>query len=244
MLQLLVVEPDHDISELLQEDLQEVFEAKVALASNGEQAKRVFHKRTLDLAVMEATLPDMSGFELAEIAVNCNIPSLLMSGHPAGQETCKDYGYPHLDKPFSLRDLTEAARAILRDSRRTMVRLHQSYQKLSATFSRTHLVAEAARRTRDEATQLRGTSRQIREESSRVHIESAEARTAKRSPPASTAFGRSMVLLKIVVLHRLLLEAGTGLGPGMEHAVKLLLAEEAAKLAALDAARRDGRPLC
>ena len=82
--------------------------------------------------MIEAMLPDMTGFELAEIAADNNVPGLLIAGHPQGQERCRALGYPHLDKPFSLSALQAAATTVLRDARRNVERLHEAYERLTA----------------------------------------------------------------------------------------------------------------
>lgn len=239
MLQFLVVEPDRGVSELLQEALQEVFEARVALSGNGEQAERVLQECALDLAIIETMLPDISGFELAERAANRGVPSLLMSGHPTGQENCRAHGYPHLAKPFSLQEMVDAIRAIFHDSQQAIACLHRSYETLNATVGWCRMVAEFNRQIKAEIWRIGRASRLIREQSRMVRIEGAVPWNARMPSPAPRSLERSIILHKILVLRSLLREIGTETGRGIEHQTRLLLAEEKAKLAVLDSCAAD-----
>lgn len=221
MLQFLVVDPDDGVSDVLREELQEAFDAGVMQARTGELATRVLHERPLDLAVIEAMLPDMSGFELAERSAYCNVPALLISGHPVRQEACRAYGYPHLEKPFPLHDLADAARTLVCDGQQAIARLHRSYERLTSTASQSITIDEIVGHTIAEAQQIRNASRRIRENA------------AVRLPFARTPVECSIVLEKIIGLRALLRQSGTGLGPGTERMARLLLTEEEAKLVAL-----------
>ena len=131
MLRILLVDPDPSVSAVLSDALTQELRAEVICADTGASASRALHEASWDLAVIEATLPDMTGFELAELAATNHIPALLISGHPQAQETCRALGYPHLDKPFAFSALQAAAATVLRDTRVTVQRLHEAYHRLT-----------------------------------------------------------------------------------------------------------------
>jgi CheY-like chemotaxis protein len=147
MLRILLVDPDAPVSRVLSEALNQEFGADVTCAASGEVASRALRRSPWDLVVIEAMLPDMTGFELAEIAADNNVPGLLIAGHPQGQERCRALGYPHLDKPFSLSALQAAATTVLRDARRNVERLHEAYERLTAHSLEARRLMEATRRT-------------------------------------------------------------------------------------------------
>lgn len=133
MLRMLLVDPNTSVSEVLGEALTDAFGADVTCAVSGKVARRVLHNRPWDFAVIEAMLPDMTGFELAEVVANYKVPGLLMAGHPQAQDMCRTLGYPHLDKPFSLRALHAAATTALCDAQQNVERLHKAYERLTAS---------------------------------------------------------------------------------------------------------------
>jgi DNA-binding response OmpR family regulator len=240
MLQVLVVDPDTEVAAVLADELQETFGALVSRAASGEVAAQVLSRLPCDLAVIEAMLPDISGFELAERAANGNVPALMISGHPQGQQACRIHGYPHLDKPFGLRDLVAAAKVSLSHGQQNIGRLHKAYQSLTATIGRTQTVREQGRQIRDEARQIRSKSQQNRLESSRIRAQLSSARDVMRAknfvsqPDTLTAIEILAALDKIDRLKRLLQQDRTErLGEQIERTVKGMLAEEDAKLAAL-----------
>jgi DNA-binding NtrC family response regulator len=133
MLRMLVVDPDTSVLEVLGEALTDAFGADITCAINGKAARRMLNEMPWDFAVIEARLPDMTGFELAEIIANYNVPGLLIAGHPQAQEICRTLGYPHLDKPFSLRALQAAASTALCDAQQNVEWLHKAYERLTAS---------------------------------------------------------------------------------------------------------------
>jgi CheY-like chemotaxis protein len=147
MLRILLVDPDDSVSGVLSEALTQELGAVVTCAGSGEVASRALRGTQWDLAVVEAILPDMTGFELVEIAANNNVPGLLIAGHPQAQERCRALGYPHLDKPFSLSALQVAATTVLRDAHRNVERLHEAYERLAASSLQARRMIEETRRT-------------------------------------------------------------------------------------------------
>ena len=133
MLRMLLVDPDASVSRVLSEALNFEFGADVTCAASGQTASLALRRTRWDLAVIEAMLPDMTGFDLAEIAANHNVPGLLVAAHPQAQDRCRTLGYPHLDKPFSLSALQVAATTVLRDAQTNVERLHKAYERLAVS---------------------------------------------------------------------------------------------------------------
>ncbi len=147
MLRILLADPDPSVSRVLSEALAQELWADVTCAASGALASRALRGTSWDLAVIEATQPDMTGFELAALAANNSVPGLLIAGHPQAQEKCRALGYPHLDKPFSLAALQTAATTVLRDTRGNVARLHEAYERLAEASSRARRMMDATRQT-------------------------------------------------------------------------------------------------
>jgi len=90
----------------------------VDLAENGEQGLEAAVTHTPDLVVLDLTLPDMSGFEVAkELRTWYSGPILVLSvrGSEADKIAALDLGADdYLTKPFSAGELTARLRALLR----------------------------------------------------------------------------------------------------------------------------------
>jgi DNA-binding NtrC family response regulator len=159
MLELLVVDADDGVCEVVATGLEQLWGAAVTRAHSGVAATQALTTRRIDLAIIEPRLPDISGFELAESVADRNVPVLLINGHPSEQISCKSHGYPHLDKPFRLTALADAARQAVQNAAENITIIHQSYAELL--------------RTREEKNRILSDSRQLRSESRRLKAELA-----------------------------------------------------------------------
>jgi hypothetical protein len=65
------------------------------------------------LALIDATLAEISSVELAEIAVDESVPTLLISGHPQVNDKLGRFGSPFPEKPFSLTRLLVESKQIV-----------------------------------------------------------------------------------------------------------------------------------
>jgi DNA-binding NtrC family response regulator len=154
MLELFVVDADDGVCEAVATGLEQLCGAAVTRAHSGVAATQALTTRRLDLAIIEPRLPDVSGFELAESVANRNIPVLLINGHPHEQISCKFHGYPHLDKPFRLVALANAARQALQSAAENITILHRSYARLLTTREQKNRILNDSRQLRSESRQL------------------------------------------------------------------------------------------
>jgi DNA-binding response OmpR family regulator len=161
LLQFLLVEDDLAVSEILKGALEHSCEASVTSAGCGAAAARALSSCRFDFALIDVLLPDISGYDLAKRVVDCNVPVLLVSGHPDEQQLCELVSYPHLNKPFSLDALSKSVTSILRNSRKNIARVQRSYNRLMVAH-------EKAKRIAIESNRLVKDSRRIRIESIRL----------------------------------------------------------------------------
>lgn len=112
------LEPDHpkilcvDDSEQILLICQTILEAcgyRVLTATSGSQALELLQQHSVDMAILDQTMPDMNGLELArEIkSLRANMPVIMFSSTLRGNET-----FPFIDSclckaegPVALRDL-------------------------------------------------------------------------------------------------------------------------------------------
>ena len=117
---ILVTEDDSDILELIVYSLEtEGF--RVHAAKTGQDALSILSDESVDLAILDVMLPDMSGIELCRKIKREerleNIPVLFVTAKD--EETDKLIGFKvgaddYLTKPFSPKELVARAKALVR----------------------------------------------------------------------------------------------------------------------------------
>ena len=114
---LLVVDDEPLVLELLSSGLKrDGF--RVLRAGDGHDAMQVFQAETIDLALIDYSLPDICGSELFKQfhALNPLIPVIVLTGHP-NLETAVDLMKAgirdYMSKPFSLKEVSARIRAVL-----------------------------------------------------------------------------------------------------------------------------------
>ena len=119
MVHVLVVDDEPAICELLSDCLRNDLHARVDCAHDGRDGLKLLKASHYDLALIDAILPGINGFRLAELAANDKTPVLLVSGNPSACEQLERFGFPHLSKPFALDVLVSEARAAMQAMGRT-----------------------------------------------------------------------------------------------------------------------------
>jgi DNA-binding response OmpR family regulator len=114
--------------------LEEWAGAEVDFAMDGCLGARKLKAGGLDLALIDGTLPGLSGMHLARIAAHENTPTLLMSGHPAVNDDLERFGFPYLVKPFTLSQLLEESRQTIEKSDENIRRIKQSVIQMLASM--------------------------------------------------------------------------------------------------------------
>jgi DNA-binding response OmpR family regulator len=109
---ILVIDGNQDICDVITIAFNDAGYRSIA-ANTSSLALSILRDNAPDLAVIDAGMPLVSGFALAERAVHQNVPVLMMSASP---ETClrmEAADCPYLRKPFRLTTLiAEAEKAL------------------------------------------------------------------------------------------------------------------------------------
>jgi DNA-binding response OmpR family regulator len=128
---ILFIDDDPRICEVIDDYLQSCH-ITVQCAHTGEAAAQMLAKYHYDLAIIDATLPGMSGLDLAAIAANGNTSVLLMSGYPDSNFKLHQFSYPYLAKPFTLDALRIAVARIMSERTENLARVKASAARMLA----------------------------------------------------------------------------------------------------------------
>jgi two-component system, OmpR family, response regulator len=109
---VLVVDDQPDLREMVLLALEENGYA-VTLANDGSSMRHALAVRAIDLAIVDAVLPDAAGSDLIEVARRHRAKVILMSGHPEQIERFADGSVPFLAKPFRIDELLACVRRAL-----------------------------------------------------------------------------------------------------------------------------------
>jgi DNA-binding NtrC family response regulator len=130
MTAILVAEEDPGICDLLTDVLETELCATVRCERTGRLALRAIETAAFDLAIIDVSMPEISGYELAKWAASWNLPVLLSGGHPNAGATLKEYEFPYLAKPYEIDDLVFAAAIAITQAGENIRRIKASFAKL------------------------------------------------------------------------------------------------------------------
>ena len=156
MTKILVADADPLICQLFSGFLQEELGADVDAAPTGGIAAGLIDATRYDFALIDAALPETSGFVVGERAANANIPVLLTSGHPEALEKLKQFDFPHLEKPLRLATLAAEVANIMRDTSENIRRVKAAAAKMRASVEALSVVARESNQPLDGMTPEQG----------------------------------------------------------------------------------------
>jgi DNA-binding response OmpR family regulator len=148
---VLVVEDDPLVCDVVTDCLQSDLRARVDCAHNSLDGWILIKSYQYDLALIDAMVPEIGGFQLAELAANENIGVLLTSGHPESCDQLVRFNFPHLQKPYSFDAFIDDATTILQDARENIRRVRDAAAKMRAHTEALAAAIEDSRRLVAEA---------------------------------------------------------------------------------------------
>jgi DNA-binding NtrC family response regulator len=98
------------------------------------------------LALINGIPPASSVFELANRAAYENTSVLFLSDHPDFKETLNRFGYPYLEKPFSLDALMANSAQAINQAAENISRVKASAAKMNASIDALRATFEETRR--------------------------------------------------------------------------------------------------
>lgn len=138
---ILLVQDDPCFCDVVSDYLKPYGSEKWEYAMNGTSAAQMLAARHFDIALINATLPDASGIELARLACNEDTPVLMISENTNISNELKRLDYQFLQKPFSFDVLVaESKRVMLKcadhsDSLRSVATSQVNLQTLMAEIA-------------------------------------------------------------------------------------------------------------
>ena len=131
---ILVIDDEQMICEVIGDYFRDGLGMTVDCANSGPEGADMLARKYYDFALVDATLPGLSGLDLAAVAVNANTPVLLTSGHPEQNFKLHQFGYPYLAKLFSLDALGAEAVRVITESRANIERVKASAARMKASM--------------------------------------------------------------------------------------------------------------
>jgi DNA-binding NtrC family response regulator len=126
--------------------------AIVEVSGTGSHAMELMERKRFDSSLIDAILPDMTGFQVAAHAADLRIPVLITSGHPDATLLCQTYGFSFLPKPFSLDALVTQTFALIGQAEQNVALLAASCAALRDTVGDwRHVMIEARRLVQESA---------------------------------------------------------------------------------------------
>lgn len=119
-IKILLAEDEASLGMILKESL-ESRDFNVFLASNGEEAFKIYQKEKLDILVLDVMMPKKDGFTLAkEIRLqNKRIPIIFLTAKSQTSDVLEGFqlgGNDYLKKPFSMEELIVRIKSLLNRS--------------------------------------------------------------------------------------------------------------------------------
>jgi DNA-binding NtrC family response regulator len=154
MTAILVIDDEPLICEVLSDYLQDEVDTTVQVAHNSTDAARLLKGNTYDLAIIEASLPGISGLDLAELAANGNTSVLLITANLQSKFQLHQFNYPYLAKPFTLDALRVAAARIMSEHGKNRARIKTSAARMLANREALRVAMVQSDRLLDASRQL------------------------------------------------------------------------------------------
>lgn len=117
MTRMLLVQDDPLVCKPISKCLKSRGADELKWARTGRLAVRMITRAWCDVAIISATMPDMSGIDLAKLAQNENIAVLMLSPNPGLSEELKRLDYRYLQKPFTFHALLSEAKRAARETK-------------------------------------------------------------------------------------------------------------------------------
>lgn len=134
---LLYVEDDASITEITLRYFQQAG-LQVQHFSSAEAARRALQNLAFDLAVLDINLPDGSGLDLLQHAVQRQLPTIMVTARVSEAQRIEGLQYgadDYICKPFSPKELVLRVQALLRRAHTGTQQQHWNYEGMTLDLS-------------------------------------------------------------------------------------------------------------
>jgi DNA-binding NtrC family response regulator len=148
---ILVINSEPAVCDALAAALRCALGAEVDLALTGQRGGAMITNGGLDLAIIDCALTDISGFELARLAADQNIPVILISGDAEISLKLQQFGYEFLVKPFTAAMLISISSQVICKRQENVRRVKAAATKMVAHTETLRATSAASRQLLDES---------------------------------------------------------------------------------------------
>lgn len=151
VVKIVIVDDEYLVCDVIADGMRSLLGATVETAFTGRDAAALLENDEFNLAIIDATLPDMSGLDLARLAANRDVPVVLISGDAGISLRLAQFDYPFLVKPFSISALIMVSSRVIAESQENIHRIKMSTAKLIASDQLLTASSAALRQRLDES---------------------------------------------------------------------------------------------
>ena len=155
---VLVVDHEDLICGVVADCLDDWPGTKVESARDSRDGVRRLQSAKFGLVLIDFELPGLSGLDVAQAAVNDDVPVLMLSGRPEIMIKLGLVELPYLRKPFKMAELLQASQAAIATSRENVTRVRASLAQLMERGEALQLAMGASRRMPDENVKQRAST--------------------------------------------------------------------------------------
>ena len=148
---VLVVDDEPLICDVVADAFDDWPGTEVDCAHDGVAGMKRLQGGQFGLALIDIELPGLSGLDVAQAAVNDDVPVLMLAGRPETATKLALVDLPHLRKPFTMAEL-------LRESKNAVAKSRENVAQVRASLVLLKERAEALQATMEESRRLLGES--------------------------------------------------------------------------------------
>ena len=127
---ILIVDDEPIICSLIADCLEDWPGTEVLYIHDGRSGVKMLQSGKFSLAIIDVELPGVSGLDVARVALDNDVPVLMIPGHPEISTKLSMFDVPHLMKPFTMADLLSKAKATATSPRENVTRVRASLAQL------------------------------------------------------------------------------------------------------------------
>jgi DNA-binding NtrC family response regulator len=135
MPRVLIVDYDPSVRDVLAAALEMDTTCQVETASSVSEAMAAARRERPDAAIIDPSMPKISGVELARQLLELGIPSLIMSGDPSWQKKLTDADCDFLAKPFHMDRFVTEMQTLVAESEPQIERLKRCLEHLARNMA-------------------------------------------------------------------------------------------------------------